>query len=219
MNLGLGLGNSNKKDLEQKLNTNNNETVGNISEIDTSKVEMGTPLKWKPKEIASGDPDKPVPFSASPDENEGEPSVSARSPSRIETERTSVPLHSSDERISLNSGDSKLYSNILAVDKDTKIIKKFFHDLLLYINRTNSTLKNDIDGEVENFINQIPPNELNMNFQNWILDKVANVKADFRKSVQKKLSLVSKSIDIQKQYIDGLATDEELIEIYKCLEN
>lgn len=206
------------------IETINNETIGNFSDINISKIEMGTPLKEDrnpQRNMNSNKKNEPL-FSLdeSPIKNVGiftnqdEP-VIALSKS---VQGSYVASNDNTSRTNTSSTESKLYDDMMALDNDTKIIKKFFHDLLLYINRNNCTLENDVDGEIENFVNQIPANELDMDFQTWILDKVTKVKVDFRKAVQKKINLVSKKIESQKHYIDNIATDEELIEMVKNLE-
>lgn len=220
-NISLGLGNSKDAVILNVYDTINNESNGYLSEINISNVEMGTPLKPDKKTISSTKSGREfsIPLGDSPLQ------TTHRSNTNIEditinklAQKEPTSLSSHDHRSNPSISASKVYTGLLAIDNDTKTIKKFFHDLLVYINRNDCTLENDIDGEVENFVKQIPANELSMNFQTWILDKVTKVKVDFRKSVQKKLSLISKTIEVQKQYIENTATDEELVEIYKSLD-
>lgn len=114
-----------------------------------------------------------------------------------------------------NSVEFKIQINEL--DEDTKTVKQFFHDLLVYMNKNDLTLNTDVDGEIENFVKHIPNRELDMKFESWIIEKVEGVKQEFKSALNKKLLILKKSILAKQSLINNSTNDDELVTIAKRL--
>ena len=95
------------------------------------------------------------------------------------------------------------------------LVKNYFHDLLKYINNNDATLSNDQDGDLAFLIKQMPNEELDMTFTNWVNLKVRSIKHEFIDDCEKKLNILKNDFDTAKNYVKTLEDDDELIEIAK----
>lgn len=117
-----------------------------------------------------------------------------------------------EHSMAIYNGGSSTYnlSSILDLDDNTELVKEYFKNLLRYINNNDSTLSNDLDGDLNFFINQIPDNELDLTFNDWIDIKVSEVKADFIKKTDKKTELIKKEFESIQKRIEDLDDDNIL---------
>ncbi|KOG98669.1 survivin [Saccharomyces eubayanus] len=101
------------------------------------------------------------------------------------------------------------------IDENRLLVKNYFHDLLKYINNNDATLSNDKDGDLAFLIKQMPNEELDMTFTNWVNLKVRSIKHEFIDDCEKKLNILRNDFDTAKNYVETLEDDDELIEIAK----
>ncbi|CAI4045205.1 hypothetical protein SUVZ_10G2720 [Saccharomyces uvarum] len=99
------------------------------------------------------------------------------------------------------------------IDENRLLVKNYFHDLLKYINNNDATLSNDQDGDLAFLIKQMPNEELDMTFTNWVNLKVRSIKHEFIDDCEKKLNILKNDFDTATNYVETLEDDDELIEI------
>lgn len=110
------------------------------------------------------------------------------------------------------STGSELLSTL---NKDILTLNGYFHDLLLYINKNDSTLGSDITGDLTFFLNQMPKNELNMLFHEWLTTKGNEIYKNFEREVETKLNVLKKQFNNAIQMVEEIESDEVLFDLAK----
>lgn len=132
-------------------------------------------------------------------------------------------LDETKEKKTVASQVSSSPNNIEAVDQaksstsqfekaseDGRIVKDYFHDLLVYINKNDATLADDRDGELAYFMRQMPAEELDMKFEDWLQAKVNRIKLDFTRDCEEKLRNLRQEFERTSSFVSSLE-DEEII--------
>lgn len=114
-------------------------------------------------------------------------------------------------------------SDFAKVDSAKNLTKKYFHDLLKYINEHDATLDNDVNGDLRFLMNKMPDEELDMTFGEWLQDKVNKIHEEFVKGSALKLQLLKDEFDKIKNRVvkinDASGSDDEwLIDMAKKLD-
>lgn len=108
--------------------------------------------------------------------------------------------------------DTGTIDKLLKLDEDRSIAKRYLHDLLRYINHSDATLNNDVDGDLNFYMNKMPELEKRMTFKLWIQDKIKVNHQVFVNDLKKKQNVLKdeysdlikqiKSIDIDNEKND-----------------
>lgn len=101
------------------------------------------------------------------------------------------------------------------IDENRLLVKNYFHDLLKYINNNDATLADDKDGDLAFLIKQMPSEELDMTFNNWVNLKVKSIKREFIDDCDKKLDILRKNYYAATNFVETLEDDDQLINIAK----
>lgn len=114
-------------------------------------------------------------------------------------------------------------SDFAKIDSTKNLTKKYFHDLLKYINEHDATLDNDVNGDLRFLMNKMPDKELDMTFGEWLQDKVNKIHEEFVRGSSIKLQLLKDEFDKIKNRVvkidDTSSSDDEwLIDIAKKLD-
>lgn len=141
--------------------------------------------------------------------------------SRLEEQRkeTSTSLADNSKKgSSFNEGNNEKEPNAaewFKIDENRHLVKNYFHDLLKYINNNDATLANDKDGDLAFLIKQMPAEELDMTFNNWVNLKVQSIKREFIDDCDKKLDILRRDYYTATNFIETLEDDNQLIDIAK----
>lgn len=119
---------------------------------------------------------------------------------------------SNDQKLS-NSDEKPANS-----EETRKLVKEYFHDLLVYMNKNDATLGEDRDGDLAFFIEQMPASELDMTFTHWVDEKLKTMKQEFKEECGAKLSFLKKDFEQACNSINSLDDDEALLKIAASLE-
>lgn len=111
----------------------------------------------------------------------------------------------------------EMEDKFVKLDENRLLVKSYLHDLLRYINKNDATLANDEDGNLSFFIKQMPAEELEIPFPEWINKKVEVVKKEFIVDYNRKLELLKSQLDHTQDYIESLTDDESLFGIAEKL--
>lgn len=110
--------------------------------------------------------------------------------------------------------DAMVKNDFTAIDENRVILRKYFHDLLRYINKTDASLYNDRDCALELFVSKIPDNELDMDFKAWLEYRIDLVKREFSEITQKKKDILKEKLEHSKEVLKEM-TEDALLEIAK----
>lgn len=134
-------------------------------------------------------------------------------------EKESPKVRQTDQSVDL--GIVKLAKDMddkfVKLDENRLLVKGYLHDLLRYINKNDATLANDEDGNLSFFIKQMPVEELEIPFTEWISEKVEVVKKEFILDYNRKLELLKTQLDQAQNYIESLTDEESLVGIAENL--
>lgn len=96
---------------------------------------------------------------------------------------------------------------------DILTLHHYFEDLLSYMNTNNSSLSNDIKGDLSFFINQMPMEELTMNFHEWLDSKARQMHSKFEMDVEQKVTLLKKNFEASKRLLEEIDDDSVLLKL------
>ncbi|SMN20162.1 similar to Saccharomyces cerevisiae YJR089W BIR1 Subunit of chromosomal passenger complex [Maudiozyma saulgeensis] len=156
------------------------------------------------------------------------PVYNENTPSKMQhSEGTSKDVSSRAELVnSLETEENlqKIFNLVTIVDRDTNNVKKYFHNLLRYINYNNATLKDDTDGDLHFYLNRMPELEKKMTFINWVHYKTDLLNKSFDKRVRTKTNILKDTFETLIQKINLIDDndnneDEFLISICNSLEH
>ncbi|AAS53078.2 AER399Cp [Eremothecium gossypii ATCC 10895] len=99
------------------------------------------------------------------------------------------------------------------LDEDRRMLSGFLHDLLRYMNVNEATLKRDIDGNITYFIQQMPNQELDMTFIQWLDLKVSQLKVEYLKELEKKRTLLVGQFEASERIIRNISDSKVLLEL------
>lgn len=101
-----------------------------------------------------------------------------------------------------------IISKVEHIDDDRKIMKKYLHDLLTYINSTDAALNDDKDGNLIFFMDKMPESEQDISFERWALNNVTSINKTFVEEIDiKKAQMVTTYAKLSKE-IQGISVDK-----------
>lgn len=107
--------------------------------------------------------------------------------------------------------------NMYKIDEDRLLVRTYFHDMLKYINNHDATLANDKDGDLAFFIKQMPKEEMEIPFSQWILRKKEAVKREFQENVQGKLRKLRNEFNRVIENVEAIEDEKILIDLAEKL--
>lgn len=102
-------------------------------------------------------------------------------------------------------------------DQNRILVKEYFHDLLLYINKNDATLENDKDGDLTFFVRQMPAEELDTTFPEWLEKKMSRVRSEFLSDADEKLNQLKEQFEHARAFISALDDDDAITNIASSL--
>lgn len=120
------------------------------------------------------------------------------------------PLDNLEYNADESSANSGANLKFVKRDEANRILRDYFHDLLVYINKNDATLANDRDGELAYFMRQMPVEELDMVFADWVENKLKKIKTDFVRDSEEKIRTLRLDFERAQNFITSL-DDEDLI--------
>ncbi|AET39693.1 survivin Ecym_4672 [Eremothecium cymbalariae DBVPG len=119
---------------------------------------------------------------------------------------------------SLPSWNSLPNTSFDNTNKDRIMLSNFLHGLLKYINVNDANLNRDIDGNINYFIQQMPGNELDMTFAEWLDHKVRELKDEYLKELVKKKELLLKQFRASEEMVKNITDGKILLELAERFE-
>lgn len=137
----------------------------------------------------------------------------------LHTRRTSSPAvtisnynhGSSTNRIMTSKASNSQNEKIFKMDEDKNLVKNYFHDMLRYINNNDATLANDRDGDLTFFMKQMPSEEMEIPFSQWIMKKKKALQKEFQDDVKQKLRKLRDEFNHAIENIETIENEETLI--------
>lgn len=180
---------------------------------DITSLDTGTPLPSRSNFNASGGLDDDPKYNAIDTKTlKGAESSKIRSPPKLNDIGFTRPILP-PRRTSYSSPQKISEDKHRDFDFDRRLLKDYFHDLLVYINKNDATLGNDKDGELAFFIRQMPDTELDMTFENWVTEKLKGVKQQFFQESKEKLTQLRRDFDKACDSISSIEDEKALRDI------
>ncbi|CDH11516.1 uncharacterized protein ZBAI_03302 [Zygosaccharomyces bailii ISA1307] len=137
----------------------------------------------------------------------------------LHTRRTSSPAvtifnfnhESSTNRTMTSKASNSQNEKIFKMDEDKKLVKNYFHDMLRYINNNDATLANDRDGDLTFFMKQMPSEEMEIPFSQWIMKKKEALQKEFQDGVKQKLRKLRDEFNHAIANVETIENEETLI--------
>ncbi|CDH16520.1 uncharacterized protein ZBAI_08308 [Zygosaccharomyces bailii ISA1307] len=137
----------------------------------------------------------------------------------IHTRRTSSPAitisnfdrESNTNRTITSKASNSQNEKMFKMDEDKNLVKNYFHDMLRYINNNDATLANDRDGDLTFFMKQMPSEEMDIPFSQWITKKKEALQKEFQEDVKQKLRKLRDEFNHAIENIGTIENEETLI--------
>lgn len=182
-----------------------------------SSLETGTPIKHRPVQESSNQQYHDISTAEPKAQHKSSSPPQARR--RFDEDLKSVPA-SPAGRLQDDTNQPNNEHNtprFKLADENRRIVKDYFHDLLVYINKNDATLANDHDGELTYFMRQMPPEEVDMTFTTWVESKLDKIKMDFARDCEEKMRTLRMDFERTQDFISSLEDEETITSIARRL--